>query len=182
MATTLDGDTLLAAAEVFRRQGFSSTSIEELAAAMSVSPADLYAAFQDKAGLLEAALSAYVREVIERRLAPLRAPNAGIAALRRFLHEGLTGPGPLDTAGCLLPKIAHEQGANAPLPLRVAWSEMREAFADALAHSGSRAPEEQALGVLALLQGLLLLRAAGEPLPTLLAAVDQHLSAIESGG
>lgn len=169
---------LLAAAEVFRVRGFTAASFEDLAAATGLNPEALQAGFRDKAGLFEAALSAYIREVIEQRLAPLLHPGAGLEALRRFLHEAVTGPGAFDAAGCLLPNTAAEQGLAAPLPVRVVWGEMREAFADALANAGSPAPEEEALATLGLLQGLLVLRRAGEPLPALAPAVDHFIAAL----
>lgn len=176
-----EGKVLMAAAEVFRRKGYTASADQDLLTATGISTSQLWSDYQDKAGLFEAALSAYVREVVERRLAPLLAPGAGLEHLRRFLHEGVTGPSALDAAGCLLPTIASELGAEAPLPLRVTWVEMREAFADVLANAGSAAPEEEALATLGLLQGLLVLRRAGEPLPALLTAVDRFIAALDRG-
>ncbi|MFP5219394.1 MAG: TetR/AcrR family transcriptional regulator [Actinomycetes bacterium] len=78
-----------AAAELFARQGYAKTSLEEVAAAARVSKGTVYGHFDGKEQLFRAALEDQERQVIER-LATVFAEHAdpwdgAVAACRAFL-------------------------------------------------------------------------------------------------
>jgi len=74
-------DALLRAMELFWRQGFHNTGMSELVAAMGISRQSLYDTYGDKTQLFLAALDQYCAALEAQLLAPLKAPDAGLAAL-----------------------------------------------------------------------------------------------------
>ena len=70
-----------AAREQFWRCGYELTSVGDLEACTGLDRSSLYHAFGSKQGLFEAALRSYLKEAIESRLAAMRQPDAGIAAI-----------------------------------------------------------------------------------------------------
>jgi AcrR family transcriptional regulator len=87
--------------EMFWRQGYASTSIAGLTAAMGINPPSLYAAFGDKRPLLEEALALYAGEHARYLVEAMAEPTAR-RTVRRFLigtAEAATLPN--RPAGCL---------------------------------------------------------------------------------
>lgn len=92
---------------LFRERGFESTSIRDLEAATRLKAASLYQAFGSKAGLFEASLARYQRDVVERRAAEHLRPELGLAGVRSFFTSTYaTEPHPAH--GCLVTNSAVE--------------------------------------------------------------------------
>ena len=111
-----DRDTLIEKAmELFRDHGFAGTSTQMLVEGLGVNRFSLYAEFDNKQALFDAALERYNRDVIERRFGPLEAPTAGIEEVRTLLEfYGSAGKGPASGRGCLLCNTAVEFGPEDP--------------------------------------------------------------------
>lgn len=165
---------LRAALERFRAQGFSSTSLDDLAEATGVNRPSLYAAFGDKKSLYLAA-TARVRESVERRFDTLIAANYPMEKMLKALFLGtiegyLTGDdGP---AGCIMVNTAATEAVTDPdirAALR-AFLAMEDAKVEALLRqAGSPAPEAHARVVASLLHSLSVRARAGEPRDALIA-------------
>lgn len=169
-----EGAVLRAALERFRAQGFSSTSLDDLAEATGVNRPSLYAAFGDKKSLYLAA-TARVRESVERRFDTLIAANYPMEKMLKALFLGtiegyLTGDdGP---AGCIMVNTAATEAVSDPeirAALR-AFLAMEDAKVEALLRqAGSPAPEAHARVVASLLHSLSVRARAGEPRDALIA-------------
>ncbi len=165
---------LRAAFERFRAQGFSSTSLDDLAEATGVNRPSLYAAFGDKKSLYLAA-TARVRESVERRFDTLIAANYPMEKMLKALFLGtiegyLTGEdGP---AGCIMVNTAATEAVTDP-DIRAAlrgFLAMEDAKVEALLRqAGSPAPEAHARIVASLLHSLSVRARAGEPRDALIA-------------
>ncbi len=98
---------IAAALDVFWRHGYTGASIHQLTTATGLSRSSLYQRFQDKDGLFQAALTAYIERVLQRAGA-VRADTARgrlQALLREFLPpEGRSRKPP----GCLLARSGAE--------------------------------------------------------------------------
>jgi AcrR family transcriptional regulator len=105
-AVELD-DAVLAAVACFREHGYDSTSVRDLEAATGLKATSLYNAFGSKAGLFNAALDRYHRDVVERRVNEHLRPALGLAGIRSFLVSTYTVE-PLPTHGCLVASSAAE--------------------------------------------------------------------------
>ncbi|HVJ01958.1 MAG TPA: helix-turn-helix domain-containing protein [Sphingomonas sp.] len=165
---------LRAAFERFRAQGFSSTSLDDLAEATGVNRPSLYAAFGDKKALYLAA-AARVREGAERRFDTLIAADLPMEQMLKALFlnaiEGyLTGEdGP---AGCIMINTAATEAVTDP-DIRAAlqaFLAMEDAKVETLLRqAGSPAPAAHARIVAALLHSLSVRARAGEPRAALIA-------------
>lgn len=165
---------LRAAFERFRAQGFSSTSLDDLAEATGVNRPSLYAAFGDKKSLYLAA-TARVRESVERRFDALIAADYPMEKMLKALFLGtiegyLTGEdGP---AGCIMINTATTEAVTDPeirAALR-AFLAMEDAKVEALLRqAGSPTPEAHARIVASLLHSLSVRARAGEPRDALIA-------------
>jgi len=103
------------AMELFRDHGFAGTSTQMLVERLGVNRFSLYAEFENKQALFDAALERYDEEVVERNFGPLEAPGAGIAEVRALLKFfGSAGEGPASGRGCLLCNTAVEFGPDDP--------------------------------------------------------------------
>lgn len=111
-----DRDTLIAGAmEIFRDHGFAGTSTQMLVDGLGVNRFSLYAEFENKQKLFEAALERYNQLVVERSFSPLDAPDAGIDEIRDLLEFYAAAiDGPAAGRGCLLCNTAVEFGAEDP--------------------------------------------------------------------
>ncbi|MFC3675396.1 TetR/AcrR family transcriptional regulator [Ferrovibrio xuzhouensis] len=69
------------AMELFWQQGYATTSMEQLVAAMGISRQSLYDTYGDKHALFLAAIDSYCARLATELLAPLAKPDAGLAAL-----------------------------------------------------------------------------------------------------
>jgi AcrR family transcriptional regulator len=98
---------IAAALDVFWRHGYAGASINQLTEATGLSRSSLYQRFQDKDGLFQEALSAYIERVLQRALAVRAAtPRDRLdALLREFLPREGRGKRP---PGCLLARSGSE--------------------------------------------------------------------------
>jgi len=128
------------AVEIFRDHGFASTSAEMLVQGLGVSRYSLYAEFESKQGLFDAALRRYDDEAVERNFGPLEAPGAGIAEIRALLEFfGSADKSPAWGRGCLLCNTAVEFGPDDPSGagfVQRYFARLSEAFSAAL-HNAS---------------------------------------------
>jgi TetR/AcrR family transcriptional repressor of nem operon len=113
---TYDRDELIGEAmEMFRDHGFAGTSTQMLVDGLAVNRYSLYAEFDTKQGLFDAALKRYDDEVLGHSFGPLEAPDAGLPEIRTLLEfYALASDSPGWGRGCLLCNTAIEFGANDP--------------------------------------------------------------------
>lgn len=98
-----DRDAALHAAMLlFWRQGYESTSVADLTAAMGITPPSLYAAFGDKKGLFRAALARYLDAPVGLAAMMNAAPSARAAAAQLLHGAALRFTGADTPAGCLV--------------------------------------------------------------------------------
>jgi AcrR family transcriptional regulator len=131
-----------AAREQFWRCGYELTSVSDLEACTGLDRSSLYHAFGSKQGLFETALRSYLEEAIESRLAAMRQPDAGIAAIVAFfdgMAETFLSDPEHARNGCLMVNALAELGSNtAALPLAEAYRDsFRDAFSTALTHAAA---------------------------------------------
>lgn len=103
-----DDDAVInSAMDVFWRHGYSASSIDQLTTAMGLSRSSMYKRFQDKDGLFEEVLSAYI-ERVERRMSAVRGETKR-QQLEALLHEFLPRAGKTARpAGCMLARSCAE--------------------------------------------------------------------------
>ncbi len=103
------------AIELFRRQGYNGTSTAELVAELGVNRKSMYAEFGSKQELFEAALERYSQKHLSVVLAPIEAPDAGLAAIREaFTGYASASEGWFRGRGCLMCNTAVERGPLDP--------------------------------------------------------------------
>jgi TetR/AcrR family transcriptional repressor of nem operon len=100
-----DHEVLDRVVAVFWRRGYEGTSIADLVDAAGVQRQSLYNVFTDKHGIFVAALARY-RDRVIASLAPLTAPDAGLAALRAYMLWATDRLRTEGGGGCLLVKAA----------------------------------------------------------------------------
>lgn len=158
---------LRAAFERFRTQGFSNTSLDDLAEATGVARPSLYAAFGDKKALYLTAV-ARTRDAAARRFDALIAADYPIEQMLKALFlntiEGyLTGEdGP---AGCIMINTAATEAVTDPdirAALRSFLAMEDEKVETLLRQAGSPAPAAHARIVASLLHSLSVRARAGE--------------------
>lgn len=112
-----DRDNLvLKAMCIFREHGYAGTSTQMLVEGLGVNRFSLYAEFDNKQKLFEAALERYNQENVERNFGPLEAPDAGAKEIRlllEFFMSAIENPAAAGK-GCLLCNTAVEFGAEDP--------------------------------------------------------------------
>ncbi|TCU20587.1 TetR/AcrR family transcriptional regulator [Rhizobium sullae] len=171
---TFDEDHLLTGAmHVFRRQGFAASSVRDLEAATGLTSGSLYNSYGDKRGVFEAASIHYNRTVLARRIEDHAPEGSGIAGLRRLflslLHEPDGG-----SAGCLITNSAVEFGSkDAPGFVAEGLAVLRDTIADRLGD------EAEAVALLALYQGALVLIRAGYDKAVLEQMFTHHFETLE---
>lgn len=110
---TFDEDEVLdATLDLFWRNGYRSTSIRDLEAALGVSQSSLYNAFGSKRGLLDAALDRYEARIDTELLRKLDDSDDGLAAIDRFLdalRHWVTHDG---HRGCMIVNLMAEDGGE----------------------------------------------------------------------
>lgn len=91
-----------AASELFWRQGYQSTSLQDLLKVTGMGRSSFYAAFQSKEALFESVVCSYGRDFTSL-LEKIRAREKGLTAIRTFLDRTLIGPpDSVRCKGCLL--------------------------------------------------------------------------------
>lgn len=181
-------ELLRVAGAIFRRKGFTRTTVRDIEEATSLHPGSLYKAYGNKDGLFAAAVAAYNEQVVSERIrVHLNDTEPPLEGIRSFLTSTV------DTAekpnlGCLLTSSAtdaHEleepcrRGVVAGLEL------VEQGFLAALqrAHAAgdiaaSVAPDDLAAQLLVLNQGLLVLVKVGMPPGKLALVIDNALGAL----
>jgi TetR/AcrR family transcriptional repressor of nem operon len=192
---TYDRDALIEKAmEMFRDHGFAGTSTQMLVEGLGVNRYSLYAEFESKQALFDAALKRYDEAVVERNFGPLEAPGAGIAEIRALLDFFATaGNGPASGRGCFLCNTAVELGPNDPSGagfVQRYFARLSKAFYAALdnAHREgellrSTDPHEEANFFTASVLGLfVMLRAKGPPkvIESAARVAIEHLEALRA--
>ena len=108
-------DLLELAVDLFRSNGFASTSAAMLEEALGVNRSSIYAEFGSKQALFDEALQRYRESVVDQRFGPLEEPGAGLAGIKElFSFYGAAGHGPAAGRGCLLCNTAIEFGPTDP--------------------------------------------------------------------
>ncbi len=104
-----EDQALLAALDLFWTNGYDATSTTALADRMGIGAQSLYNTFGDKRALFERALEHYRRGIIDAFLAPLEAPDAGLAAIQAYFDVVVTAlSSPEGGRGCFLVKSTLE--------------------------------------------------------------------------
>ncbi len=173
---TFDEEAVLSSVmHVFRRQGYTASSVRDLEEAAGLTSGSLYNTYGDKRGLFRAASDHYNRTVLRHRLQDHAPKGSGIEGLRRLflslLHEPDGG-----SAGCLITNSAVEFG-NMQMPPFVTdgFDLLRDTFVDRM--DGA---ETEAVALLALYQGILVLVRAGYGTPELEEMITNHFDTLEA--
>ena len=99
--------------QLFWRQGYEATSIDDLVRAMGINRASLYGTFGDKHSLFLKVLERYISTVLEPRLAALDSASSATAAIRGLLVElAAFAAGDPQRRGCLVVNTACELGSR----------------------------------------------------------------------
>jgi TetR/AcrR family transcriptional repressor of nem operon len=105
-----------AAIELFRRQGYEATSVQDLVDAMGIHRGSLYDTFGDKHDLYLAALDRYDQRKYEETCALLRPPGSKVAAFHRLfaniIDQTVAYNG--NTFGCLITNSSVERAPIDP--------------------------------------------------------------------
>ena len=171
----------------FRQHGFEATSVRDLEATTGLKATSLYNAFGNKAGLSNAALARYHRDVVERRINEHLRPALGVAGIRSFFVSTYMVE-PLPAHGCLIANSAVEF-ASLDVAARHAVTEslasMRAALARLLETAQRSGQVDTAIdtdavagALLVLYEGLLVLLRTGTATADLTAAIDAALTAL----
>jgi TetR/AcrR family transcriptional repressor of nem operon len=101
------------AMQFFWCNGFHSSSTKQLANEMGINVYSLFAEFQSKQGLFEAALSVYRHDVVREIFAELNKPDAGLKDIENIISRQSSGALSADGAkGCLLCNMTSERGSE----------------------------------------------------------------------
>lgn len=113
---SFDPDTALGKAmQLFWRQGYEATSIDDLVRVMGINRASLYGTFGDKHDLFLKALDRYIATVLEPRLAAVEQAPSATAAIRGLLAElAAFAAGDPQRRGCLVVNATCELGSRDP--------------------------------------------------------------------
>lgn len=100
---------------LFWRKGYEATSTADLEAGMGVNRYSLYAEFDSKHGLYQAALDRYLTCVVPGFLGELYAPDAGLDAIAAVLGRFADAAGmPGTERGCMICNAATESSPDDP--------------------------------------------------------------------
>jgi TetR/AcrR family transcriptional regulator, transcriptional repressor for nem operon len=100
-------EVVLAAMACFREHGYDATSVRDLELATGLKAPSIYKAFGSKAGLFDATLDRYRRDVVDRRVIEHLRPELGLGGIRSFFTSTYSVE-PHPTHGCLLTNSAIE--------------------------------------------------------------------------
>lgn len=111
-----DPDAALdAAMQVFWRNGYENTSMQDLLDAMNLSKSSLYQAFGGKQALFERCMTRYGDEMIGTLRDALQASPSGLGFIRQFLESVLDeARGVCEARGCLILNTANEFACRNP--------------------------------------------------------------------
>jgi TetR/AcrR family transcriptional regulator, transcriptional repressor for nem operon len=103
------------AMQLFWRQGYEATSVDDLVHAMGVNRASLYATFGDKRTLFRLALERYIATVLTPRLDATESASSALAGLRGLLRELVAfAAGDPQRRGCLAVNAVCELAGRDP--------------------------------------------------------------------
>ena len=183
-----EGQVLTGAMHAFRRSGYSGVSIPELEVATGLSAGSLYNSFGDKRGIFLAAFAHYLKAVLDRRIATFAKPANGLSGLRQLFLSLLREPNG-ETFGCLITNSAIEFGSDdvvSEQTVRKGFEILQRLFVDRLAAAkaanrlrGDADPNIEAVRLLALYQGVLVLIRAGYEPRMIRRAIDLEFDNLE---
>ncbi len=106
-------DVARKAMQSFWTNGFHAMSTKQLAADMGVNVYSLFAEFQNKQGLFEAALDVYSQDVVSAIVADLNLPGAGLKEIKEIIaYHGSAALCPDVARGCFYANTAAERGPD----------------------------------------------------------------------
>jgi TetR/AcrR family transcriptional repressor of nem operon len=175
-----------ATAELMHERGVAGTSLDDVRAVTGTSKSQLYHYFTDKSALVGAVIQRQVQQVLSAQQPELDSIDS-LAALRRWRDRVVTMNRQVGyPGGCPLGRLAAEltQAERcAPAELVAGFADWEHRLAGGLRRMQERGelvaePDPMAAGLLAALQGgLLLAQATGSPFP-LEAALDLALGGV----
>ncbi len=179
------------AMQLFWRGGFEATSTQNLAAQMGINSYSLFAEFESKQGLYEAALALYRREVVTHVFGALLQPDAGLETLDQLLNLFADRAAAPDAAlGCLACNVASERAASDPASHDYVASHidyMDKAILNALRNAKARGElppqtvcETQSKRLVATLIGLSVLMRAGVEVAFVTGAISAARAGLEA--
>lgn len=177
-----------AAATLIYKRGVAGTSLDDVRAVTATSKSQLYHYFADKSALVRAVIELQVEQVLKAQQPELDGADS-MVGLRRWGDRVLALNGQ-DVRGCPLGRLASEladsdPAARAALTAGFArWQGRLAAGLGAMRKHGALDPDADpqalALGLLAAVQGGLLLAQAGCSVAPLRMALDLALDSIEA--
>ncbi|WP_020636945.1 TetR/AcrR family transcriptional regulator [Amycolatopsis alba] len=180
-----------AALELFWRQGYEATSVNDLVAGLGIGKASLYATFGTKHELYLTVLNRYIARGDERFLADFAAPGPALAGVRRLIDRYLAEI--LDESGrkgCFVVNAAMEMMPRDPDVARVverSWDALEMALRMALSRAKAQGelvdavdPEELAGFLLTVLQGMRVLGKGPDPAARAKATAKQAIAVVEA--
>jgi len=177
-----------AAATLIYERGVTGTSLDDVRAATATSKSQLYHYFADKSALVRAVIELQVEQVLKAQQAELDSADS-VAGLRRWGGRVLALNGQ-DARGCPLGRLASEladsdPAARAALTAGFArWQGLLAAGLEAMRKHGALDPDADpqalALGLLAAVQGGLLLAQANHSDTPLRMALDLALDSVQA--
>ena len=106
-------DALDAAMRAFWQQGYASTSVADLTAAMGIIKFSLYSGFGDKRAVFLAALDHYSKTVVTELLSILDSEESAFVAIRNYFETLIVGATNADECrGCLMTNSTAELAAD----------------------------------------------------------------------
>lgn len=95
--------------ELFWRQGYHATSLDDLVTELGVQRYGIYSTFKSKQGLFLAALEHYLTTVVGALLSELERPDAGLASIQTYFARMVSiARTPAGLRGCLMCNTAVE--------------------------------------------------------------------------
>jgi TetR/AcrR family transcriptional repressor of nem operon len=178
------------AMKLFWTKGYYDTSIDALIAEAGLNRAAIYRRFGSKEGFFRALLEHYRGTVTALMLTPLRAPDAGLPAVRAFfLRLRAYGESEKSRRGCLMVMTASEVSTRERAIARVVLSfmdEVRGLFAAALARAVAAgelppdvATDRQADYLLGALVGFMTMARSPLPRASVVHFVDEVLGQLD---
>ena len=106
-------DVLDKAVQLFWRQGYKATSVNDIVHATGLNTASMYKEFGDKDGVFEAALAHYREHIIGPRIRTLtEQPN--IEGVEMFINSVINGAASPEYKGCLMMNHLSQQHSISP--------------------------------------------------------------------
>lgn len=157
---------LQAANELFERQGFNATGVDQLAAASGVTKRTLYKQFGSKEGLIEEVLKKHHREMMERTRDEVLSKRAGSQARLMACFEWYRAWfSQKSFQGCIFIKTLNEFSSCSAKLSRIAVeskNEMREFIVELAKDAGAHRPEKLADQIQILLEGSIIVAQTGK--------------------